>query len=206
MRQTMTDRCVTALLVGIACGVACAPAGAEDIVSRYTSTATKSCKMTAQSKAGEGDWAVWSCPGVAGLLVRMSEDDLRMTISLGRTLKAAENEPAAAQSFGPFNQVIDTLEWRSRKGGAPFATIQRWMLSDSENEGPNGRPVQLGLLVVTRLPPGPVCHVAYIDVRANTDPNVLARQAADESARTFDCKNKAAVVGQRGRAMELAGR
>jgi hypothetical protein len=35
---------------------------------------------------------------------------------------------------------------------------------------------------------------------------VLARQAADANARTFDCKDKAAIVGQRGRGIELAGR
>jgi hypothetical protein len=134
------------------------------------------------------------------------EDDLRMTISVGRNLKAAEQEPAASQTFGPFNQVIDTLEWRSLKGGAPFATIQRWMLSDSENEQPNGRPTQVGLLVVTRLTPGPVCHVAYVDVKANADPNVLARQAADEKARDFDCKSKPLVIGERARAIALAVR
>jgi len=191
----------TAMLV-----MATAPVQAQEYVSRYTSTATKSCKMVAQSKPGDGDWATWSCPGTAGLVVRMTEDDLRMTISVGRNLKAAEQEPAASQTFGPFNQVIDTLEWRSPKGGAPFATIQRWMLSDSENEQPNGRPTQVGLLVVTRLAPGPVCHVAYIDVKANADPNVLARQAADEKARNFDCKNKPLVIGERARAIALAVR
>ena len=109
------------------------------------------------------------------------------------------------QTFSPFNNINDTLEWRTVKGAAaPFAIIQRWTISDSANTDRNGRPLPVGLMVVTRL--SPVCHVAYIDVKANTDPNVLARQAADQSARTFDCKDKAAIVGQRGRAIELAGR
>jgi hypothetical protein len=196
---------LTAATAMLATAMAATPVQAQEYASRYTTTAAKSCKMVAQNKPNEGDWATWSCPGTAGLIVRMTEDDLRMTISVGRNLAAAEKEPAASQSFGPFNQVVDTLEWRSLKGGAPFATIQRWMLSDSENER-NGRPLQVGLMVVTRLAPGPVCHVAYIDVKANADPNVLARQAADEKARDFDCKNKPAVMGQRGRAIALAVR
>ena len=82
------------------------------------------------------------------------------------------------------------------------------MIADSANEGPDGRPRSVGLMVVTRLAPGPVCHVAYLDVRANAgaDPNVLARKAADDTARGFDCKNMPAVIGKRGRAIELAVR
>jgi hypothetical protein len=60
--------------------------------------------------------------------------------------------------------------------------------------------------VVTRLPPGPVCHVGYVDVKANATSNELARQAADETARGFSCsKDKPKVIGATGRAIELAG-
>jgi len=48
--------------------------------------------------------------------------------------------------------------------------------------------------------------VAYIDVKANREPNALARAAADETARNFNCaKDKVRIVGERGRAIELAG-
>src|SRR5262245_31404696 len=203
----MIVRQMAAVAAGVALACALVPfaASAEEFVTRYTSTATKTCKTVKVSRPGEGEWATYQCPGIAGLIVRVTEDDLRMTVSVGRTLAAAEKEPAAMQSFSPFNNINDTLEWRTVKGAAaPFAIIQRWMLSDSENTDRNGRPLPVGLMVVTRL--SPVCHVAYVDVKANTDPNVLARQAADQSARTFDCKDKAAIVGQRGRAIELAGR
>ena len=50
----------------------------------------------------------------------------------------------------------------------------------------------------------PERHVAYIDVRANPEPNMLARKAADETARTFKCTDKPQFVGARGRAAELA--
>ena len=60
------------------------------------------------------------------------------------------------------------------------------------------------MLVVTRLPPGAVCHIAYIDVAANANANELARKAAD-TARSFDCaKDKVRIEGTPGRATELA--
>ncbi len=60
------------------------------------------------------------------------------------------------------------------------------------------------MLVVTRLPPGAVCHVAYVDVKANPNANEVARQAADK-ARDFNCaKDKVRVEGASGRAVELA--
>lgn len=61
------------------------------------------------------------------------------------------------------------------------------------------------MLVVTRLPPGPVCHVAYIDAIANPNSNELARKAADDFARSFRCgKDEVKIIGGRGRAVELA--
>ena len=130
-----------------------------------------------------------------------------LALALFALMLAAENEPAASQGFAPFNRVGDTLEWRGAKGGAPFALIQRWHLSDSQNTDKDGRPRGVGLMVVTRLPPGPVCHVAYVDVRANRNANGLAREAADTVARAFRCgKDAIRAVGARGRAMERAGR
>lgn len=44
-----------------------------------------------------------------------------------------------------------------------------------------------------------------VDVRANPNPNELARKAADEIARDFKCgKDAVRIVGNRGRAIELA--
>ena len=42
-----------------------------------------------------------------------------------------------------------------------------------------------------------MCHVGYVDARANPDANELARKIADENARTFKCgKDKAIVLGK----------
>ena len=72
-------------------------------------------------------------------------------------------------------------------------------------EEPTRGDVLIGGRVVTRLPPGAVCHVAYVDVKANPNANELARKAADENARDFKCgKDKTRIIGERGRAAELA--
>ena len=180
-------------------------AQAAEFTSQYTSADLKKCRKIGSTKVGDSELGTaWSCPGVAGYVVAVSEDDLRVAVSVGKSVRAAQREPAASQSFGPFNFAYETVEWRSR-AGPPFAIIQRWNISDNAKPGKDGRPGRTALLIVTRLPPGPVCHVAYVDVAANPDANVLARQAADETAARFDCaKDKIRVVGQRGRAIELA--
>ncbi len=175
-------------------------ARAQSFGSSYTSTAEKACRLTNTGR----DSSVSICPGKAGLVVLVTEDDLRQTVSVGRSRKAAENEPAASAGFGPFNSANATVEWRALDG-KPFAIIQRWLIADIDAPDKGGRPTDKGLLVVTRLPPGAVCHVAYVDVAANPNPNELARKAADEIARDFRCgKDEVQFVGARGRAAELA--
>jgi hypothetical protein len=134
----------------------------------------------------------------------VSEDDLRETVSVGRNRAAADKEPAAQARFGPFNSTTTTVEWRAANG-KPFAIIQRWHIADNSDADKDGRPIAKPMLVVTRLPPGPVCHVAYVDALANPNPNELARKAADEFARNFDCgKDEVKVIGEAGRAVEMA--
>lgn len=194
-------RTLSRLAAAVATAGAALPAAAQDFTSQYTSTATKNCKRVDAAKENDGDWSIWQCAGLGGNVVRVTESDLRMTVSIGRDLAAAAASPAAKQQFGPWNNVHDTLEWRS-SGGRPFATIQRWFLSDTTKTDRKGNPTQVGMLIVTRL--APACHVAYVDAAANGNANVLARQAADLHAREFDCDKPPMVVGRRGRAIELA--
>jgi hypothetical protein len=136
----------------------------------------------------------------------ISEDDLRETVSVGRNRAAAAWEPAAQVRFGPFNSTEHTVEWRTMNG-KPFAIIQRWHIADNSDEDKNGRPIAKPMLAVTRLPPGQVCHVAYVDAQANPNPNELARKAADELARDFKCgKDEVRVIGEAGKAVSLAKR
>jgi hypothetical protein len=196
------------LRLHVICAIAIAAAGpalsrsadAQTFGSSYTSTAAKNCRV----KKTEPDGSISICRGKAGLVVIVSEDDLRQTVTVGRNQKAAENEPAASSGFGPFNFTTDTVEWRAIDG-KPFAIIQRWHISDNSETDKNGRPIGRGLLVVTRLPPGPVCHVAHVDVHANPNANDLARKMADEFARDFKCgKDEVKIAGQAGRATDLA--
>lgn len=182
-------------------------AGAQpaDAVSTYTSSADKSCRKVSSVKVGDTDYGSERiCPGVAGLVVLKIEQDLREIVSAGRDRKQAGAEPAASQSFGPFNSTTDTIEWRTGSGGKPYAMIQRWHIADNSDMDKDGRPNTKQMLVVTRLPPGAVCHVAYVDVKANPDANTVARQAADDLARGFDCaKDKVTAAGEKGRTTSL---
>jgi hypothetical protein len=180
-------------------------AAADGVSSVYSSTADKDCRKLSHLKVDGDDFASErTCRGPSGLVVVKNEDDLRETISVGRSGNAAASEPAASQGFGPFNSTTNTIEWRMADG-RPFAMIQRWHIADIDDPEKNGRPKTKQMLVVTRLPPGAVCHVAYIDVKANPDANEVARKAADELARGFDCrKDKVSAAGIGGRATALA--
>jgi hypothetical protein len=180
-------------------------ANAQTISSQYSSTAPKDCRMIGKPSEFDGS-TTRLCPGKAGLSVLIAEDDLRETVSVGRSLIAAAKEPAAQVWFEPFNSSLPTVEWRMA-AGKPFAIIQRWLIADNADRDARDRPRDKAMLAVTRLPPGPVCHVAYVDVAANPNASELARKAADELARDFQCgKGEVQVIGANGRAVELAKR
>lgn len=178
---------------------------AETIGSSYTSTLPKHCRVRSAGN-GVDNSTIRVCPGKNGLIVLISEDDLRETVSVGRNRLGASREPAARTGFGPFNSTTNTVEWRTANG-RPYAIIQRWHIADNSDQDEEGRPIAKPMLAVTRLSPGPVCHVAYVDVQANPNANELARKAADEIARNFKCgKDEVKTVGNSGRAVELASR
>jgi hypothetical protein len=132
--------------------------------------------------------------GYQGAPIWFGAGDQRMYVSFGAK---AKDEPAASETLGPFNDFYaGTIEWRLADG-KPFATIMRWNYkteADQKNSKASGR-----ALVVTRLPPGAVCHVGYVDARANSDANELAREIADKHARGFVCgKDKPVISGKVG--------
>ncbi|MCK1652540.1 hypothetical protein IVA88_13985 [Bradyrhizobium sp. 149] len=178
-------------------------ADAQSVGSKYTSTAPKDCRQVGKASELDGS-TTRACKGEDGLVVLIAEDDLREVVSVGRNRKAAAEEPAAKVWFAPFNSSGTTVEWRTA-AAKPFAMIQRWHIADGTDPDKQGRPNTKAMLSVTRLPPGPVCHVAYVDAIANPNSNELARKAADESARGFTCgKDKVKIVGASGRAVKLA--
>jgi hypothetical protein len=179
-------------------------ASAETFESSYTSIAEKQCRKFDVLKIGDNEYAASRvCAGRGGYKVSINESDLRATLTVGKTSRQAGREPAALDRYGAFNDYEDTVEWRSGRNGKPFAIIVGWSFADNENADAAGRPKSARLLVVMRLPPGPVCKVAYVDRAANDDANVLARKAADDIARNFKCDtDKPQVIGKRGRAIE----
>lgn len=190
---------LTALL--ICAGFGCA--NAQSVGRSYTSTAPKDCRQIGKPSDLDGS-TTRVCPGKDGLVVLIAEDDLREIVSVGRNRRQAAEEPAADVWFAPFNSSESTVEWRAA-GEKPFAIIQRWHIADNADPDKQGRPKTKAMLVVTRLPPGPVCHVAYVDAIANPTANELARKAADDFARGFTCgKDKVKIIGTSGRAVELA--
>jgi hypothetical protein len=178
-------------------------ATAETFDSPYTSIAAKRCKKRVNLKIDDTEYAVSRvCAGAAGYKVYVDEEDLRETLTIGKTAKQALSEPAADDHYGAFNGFEDTVEWRSGKDRKPFAAIVGWYFADNEHLEKSGRPKSAQLLVVLRLPPGPVCSVAYIDRAANPDANALARKAADEIARDFKCgEDTVHILGKRGDAI-----
>ncbi|MGL9616532.1 hypothetical protein QRQ56_00900 [Bradyrhizobium sp. U531] len=190
-------------LAVLAIGIGLNGAAAQSVGSSYTSTAPRDCRQI--GKPGELDGSTTrACPGKNGLIVLIAEDDLREIVSVGRNRRAAAEEPAAKVWFGPFNSSETTIEWRAMDA-KPFAIIQRWHIADNGDPDKQGRPNTKAMLVVTRLPPGPVCHVAYVDAIANPAANELARKAADDFARGFTCgRDEVKIIGTRGRAVELA--
>jgi hypothetical protein len=182
----MRNSFLKVVTIALALGPFARAAQAEEFVSQYTSADVKKCRKFESIKIeGSEHAASWVCKGLGGYVVVISEDDLRSSVSVGRTIEAAGEEPAASQGFASFNSTHNTIEWRSRKGGKPFAIIQRWSVSTYDEKANKSKSRQM--LVVTRLPPGPVCHVAYIDVPGNKDANAIARKAADELVRMFKC-------------------
>jgi hypothetical protein len=162
-----------------------APVVAQENQSTYTDLNLDECSVVTSDDMG----STWTCPGYKGIPVMVAEGDLRFFISYG--LRMAD-ERAAEQTLPPFNYPGQRVEWRlAMIGGAlkPIATILRFFTQREEGED------EAQVLVVTRLEPGATCHVAYIDATANSNANELAREAADDLARDFDCGGEPEIVG-----------
>ena len=168
---------------------ASSPAAAQTIESAFSDFDLKKCRHIPGQV--EEDYGEWRCKGYGGVPVWMGAADQRVMISFG---PRAKEEPAAHQTLASFNGEGKTIEWRIEKGAnqkRPFAAIMRWSTTKS---GDKGDQIRGEVLVVTRLSPGAVCHVGYVDGRANRNANELAREIADKHAREFHCHKDTAVV------------
>lgn len=169
---------------------------AETLTSAYTRFDADKCAH--QAGSADEDYGSWHCRGYRGIPVLLSAGDQRMNVTFGKT---GSGNLAESESFPGFNNVYKgTVEWRLAAGNpTPFATILEWnVMTQADQEKADGPTPSTGrVLVVTRLGKGGICHVGYVDVRANAgSANELARQIADNHARSFQCgKDKPIVLG-----------
>jgi hypothetical protein len=187
-------RVVLQAVIGLSFIALAGPALAQTVASVYTPLDLKKCRHVAGKDVE--DYSEWSCAGYAGIGVYISGGDQRSFVSYGPN---AKKQPAARQTLASFNGEGEKIEWRGERGAdgtfKPYATIMRWSTTVSTGDAP----VKGQVLVVTRLGSGGVCHVGYVDARANTDANALAQKIADDSARKFKCgADKPIVLGNKG--------
>jgi hypothetical protein len=133
-----------------------------------------------EEEAGMGAEGVCRIPGAP--VIHFAEGDLRQSAGFGA--------PKLFESFGQFNRMNQTIEWRSAEG-APYAAIVRFFI---ENMDPATGSVEKSregqVLVVHRVAQNPgdtTCIVGMVDARANSKANELARQLADTMAIGFRC-------------------
>ena len=175
------------------------PATAETITAATTPFNIDKCAHK-QGREVE-DEGEWRCTGYGGIAVVMTSGDARVYISYG---PRATREPAARQTLAAPNGEGDSIEWRLLRGrdgrGRAFATIMRWTTAIPVDDPKVENGTYRGQVwVVTRLGPGGVCHVGYVDARQNPDAIALARMIADQQARRFRCgRDKPVVLGAKG--------
>lgn len=197
MRSIALSGLILAASLALLSHAAAQSAGAANgaVERAYTPLDLKKC----QHKPGREveDYGSWRCAGYGGVGVYVTAGDQRSYISYGPN---AAKERAAQQTLASFNSEGKTIEWRIERlpdgKTRPFATILRWNTTTLDKDDSN---VSGQVLVVTRLGPGGVCHVGYVDGRANPNANELAVQLADNHARGFKCgKDKTVVLGATG--------
>jgi len=169
----------TAGLLGLAVGAMSTPAAATDSV--YTRLDLRVCKVLKRYEDSGGVRSV--CEGHDGIPVYVSEGDLRFDVDYGVANDIWE-------SFGPFNHVGDTVEWRIGNNG-PFATILRFFL----DSGVTGTPEDKAqILVVSKVgtAAAPGCVIGAVDA-AEEQANGVARGLAAMHAH-FVCGTDAPVA------------
>jgi hypothetical protein len=152
--------------------------------------------LSVDDEVGGGSWR---CPGYKDYAVTLAEGDLRMSVAYGE-LNTRSQE--AWQSFGIFNSIGRTVEWRLDATGTPFATILRWKTDGIDGDGNMNEALGGQVLVVSKVGQpgtGEACVIGYVDARANGNANELARSAADQHGVSFECaSDQAAWYGVRG--------
>lgn len=182
MRSTVLGLLVAGAFVSAAHAQEVDPPDVPGLSSTYTKLeiGDDCIRISSGTMGGE-----FSCPGLGGYGVTFAEGDLRTSIFYGHL--GDWYADGAWESFGAFNSVGDTLEWRLNDD-VPFATILRWFIEDGMTGDEDKRSEVLVVSKIGQPGAGEACVVGYVDAKLNSDANVIARQVADEIAPDFTCR------------------
>ena len=154
----------------------------------------KTCKFYSTYEAGGSA----RCAGFRDYPIYFAEGDLRQMVRFGHV----PEEAPRWESFGEFNRINDTVEWRINDG-IPHAAILRWFIENTDNETGSVTPETTGQVLVISTVGEPhnskSCVAGYVDARANPGANEIAREVADTTARNFVCgEDRPKFHGKRG--------
>ena len=169
------------LLACVLCFAVASPCYAvESVYSRLN--LDTDCTLLENSDDGGGSW---KCKGYMDYPIWFSEGDARQSIFYGHL--GEWHKETAWESFGPFNHYGGTVEWLI-EDGKPFATISRFFIQNFEEDIAKNEGQTLVISKVGQPGVGEACVIAYVDARANKDPNALARTVAAEVVNGFKCR------------------
>lgn len=152
---------------------------ASGSASRYTRFELAACDVLSEVRE-EGSFADYRCPGLPGLPLLVQEGDGRFDLDAGI-------DDGGFQTIGAFNDIADTIEWRTRDG-APFAVIFRFIDRAMMNPG---RTVLAVEKIGRENTPG--CRVAQLS-GDTAEVNARARAIADRRVDAFRCGTDEIVV------------
>ncbi|MEM8837270.1 MAG: hypothetical protein AAGE89_04195 [Pseudomonadota bacterium] len=129
------------------------------------------------------------CRGFRDYPIILKVGDLRESVQYGKIRQDLID--TAWESFAQWNVLNPTTEWRV-EGDRPVAAIQRFFIENPDKDGNAPAAQDRGQVLVVSLVAtednnGTGCVVGYVDARANTNANVLARELADTVKPDHDC-------------------
>lgn len=168
------------------------PVAAQTIESAYTKIDFEGgCQWGWDPTAQDESYSSGAiCQGFEDFPIYYSGTDGRSFIAFG----PINARPKFESGFSPFNNVNTVVEWRV-EDGKPYAAIIRWFVEGMNLETGLFDPALRSQILVVFTVADPLlpeaerssCPVGFVDARANSDANELARQIADTLAKDFDC-------------------
>ena len=177
-------RLIPAIAAATLLSLTAAHGQSAELSSVYTELLKGRCQFTKVS--ADGDKQTKRCPGVAGAKVYTHVSHTRVYFAIQWPSEKEYRTYAAGWSLG------DKVEWLGTGSGSSFrprAFIVR-LIADDPDTGKGGGHV----LAVLRAGKGQTCVAALVDVKANPEPNILARKAAGSTALNHPCGRLPPVV------------